>query len=223
MFARKRFSPTHSTQRVAPEHTPIGMQSVKEALSHAFEAEMGRVPSEKTTKILAAQVALETGRTQSMINYNFGGIKGVGPSGLTTAYKTKEGDGPTEVTIRDNFRAYQSKEEGAKDYLHLLHTRFGDALSAADRGDSHAFVHALKTHGYFTGNEATYTRLVDSLSGENFPASANKPAGTFGAAGPALPPTAAVIADRMDRIDEAAFASLDAIKSTQKPRAEGRE
>ncbi len=196
------------------------MQSVKDALSHAFEAEMGRAPTEKTTKILAAQVALETGRTQAMINYNFGGIKGTGPSGLTTAYKTKEGDGPTEVTIRDNFRAYQSKEEGAKDYLHLLHTRFGDALSAADRGDSHAFVHALKTHGYFTGNEATYTRLVDSLSEENFPAGANRPVGTFGArpgtAGPALPPTAAMIADRMDRIDEAALASLDAVKSTHK-------
>ena len=203
------------------------MQAVKDALSHAFEAEMGRVPSEKTTKILAAQVALETGRTQAMINYNFGGIKGAGPSGLTTAYRTKEGDGPTEVTIRDNFRAYQSKEEGAKDYLHLLHTRFGDALSAADRGDSHAFVHALKTHGYFTGNEATYTRLVDSLSGENFPASANKPLGMSGAShasgtsiasGMALRPTAAVLADRMDRIDEATLASLDAVKSTQMSR-----
>jgi hypothetical protein len=197
------------------------MQAVKDALSTAFEAEMGRAPSEKTTKILAAQVALETGRTQAMINYNFGGIKGTGPSGLTTAYKTKEGDGPTEVTIRDNFRAYQTKEEGAKDYVHLLHTRFNDALSAAERGDSHAFVHSLKTHGYFTGNEATYTRLVDQLSGENFPASANRPltpaSGSHGSrsAGPDLPPTEAVIADRMDRFDEAALASLQALADTQ--------
>ena len=198
------------------------MQAVKDALSTAFEAEMGRAPSEKTTKILAAQVALETGRTQAMINYNFGGIKGTGPSGLTTAYKTKEGDGATEVTIRDNFRAYQTKEEGAKDYVHLLHTRFGDALSAAERGDSHAFVHSLKTHGYFTGNEATYTRLVDSLSGENFPASANRPLTPVGggsSVGMGLPTNAteAVIADRLDRIDEAALASLDAVRDMQKP------
>lgn len=200
------------------------MQAVKDALSHAFEAEMGRPPSEKTTKILAAQVALETGRTQAMINYNFGGIKGTGPSGLTTAYRTKEGDGPTEVAIKDNFRAYQSKEEGAKDYVHLLHTRFNDALGAADRGDSHAFVHALKTHGYFTGNEATYTRLVDSLSGENFPASANRSMSSGAASGggasgtgAALPPTAALIADRMDRIDEAALSTLQALSDTQKP------
>jgi flagellar protein FlgJ len=196
------------------------MQAVKDALSTAFEAEMGRAPSEKTTKILAAQVALETGRTSAMVNYNFGGIKGTGPSGLTTAYKTKEGDGPTEVTIRDNFRAYQTKEEGAKDYVHLLHARFSDALSAADRGDSHAFVHALKTHGYFTGNEATYTRLVDSLSGENFPASANRPlsiGGSHAPHGPDLPPTAAVLADRMDRFDEAALASLQEVTDTLKP------
>ena len=203
------------TNHVDPVATPIGMQAVKDALSTAFESEMGKVPTKKTTKILAAQVALETGRTQAMINYNFGGIKGTGPSGLTTKYRTEEGDGATRVTIRDNFRAYQTKEEGAKDYVHLLHTRFNDALSAAERGDSHAFVHSLKTHGYFTGNEAAYTHAVDTLSGENFPAGANRALSgphAQGGVGPDLPPSAAEVADRMDRIDEATLASLETVE-----------
>jgi flagellum-specific peptidoglycan hydrolase FlgJ len=99
-----------------------------------------------------------------MCNYNFGGIKGTGPSGLSASYKTKEGSGANEVTITDRFRAYQSPEEGASDYLALLDRRYPEAITAARNGDPAAFVHGLKQRGYFTGDETAYVRGVTGLS-----------------------------------------------------------
>ena len=118
----------------------------------------------RSSSSIHAQGALETGHGKSMCNYHFGGIKGTGPSGLSASYKTKEGWGATEVSINDRFRAYNSPEEGAADYLALLDRRYGNALDAARAGDAAGFVHGLKTRGYFTGNEEVYTRNVVALS-----------------------------------------------------------
>lgn len=99
-----------------------------------------------------------------MYNFNFGGIKGTGPSGLSVEQRTREGSGATEVTITDRFRAYHTAEEGAGDYLALLEKRFPGALAAAERGDAAGFVRELKARGYFTGNEGAYTRSVTSMA-----------------------------------------------------------
>jgi hypothetical protein len=129
----------------------------------------GEEPSEDTVRVLTAQWAHETGSGASMFNYNFGGIKGTGPSGLTVAQRTREGFGATERTIVDNFRAYRTAEEGAGDYVRLLQSRFPQAAEAAKNGDPRAFVHALKARGYFTGDEGAYTRSVVALSGMQLP------------------------------------------------------
>jgi hypothetical protein len=99
-----------------------------------------------------------------MFNYNFGGIKGVGPSGMTVAQRTREGYGSNERRITDQFRAYASADEGAKDYVQLLRGRYGEAVSAAQRGDASGFVRALKHRGYFTGDPAAYERNIVSLA-----------------------------------------------------------
>jgi len=99
-----------------------------------------------------------------MYNFNFGGIKGTGPSGLTTVCRTREGHGPTERTIRDHFRAYRSADEGAEDYLRLLEGRYGAAVDQARAGDSEEFVRALKRGGYFTGSETAYVRSVSQIA-----------------------------------------------------------
>jgi flagellum-specific peptidoglycan hydrolase FlgJ len=114
--------------------------------------------------VLVAQWAHETAHGASMINFNFGGIKGAGPSGLTTTCRTREGSGVTERSIRDRFRAYESASEGAEDYVKLLSARYGDALAQAGRGDSTAFVAALKRKGYFTGSEQAYARSLATMS-----------------------------------------------------------
>jgi hypothetical protein len=99
-----------------------------------------------------------------MMNFNFGGIKGTGPSGLTVAYGTHEGSGENTKAVVDHFRAYGSAEEGAGDYLKLLSKRYPGAFAAARSGDATGFVRELKKGGYFTGSEESYTRNVTQIS-----------------------------------------------------------
>jgi hypothetical protein len=160
---------------VAPVRTRLDAGQASAALRSAWQSVMGEEPSEGTVKVLTAQWAHETGNGASMFNYNFGGIKGTGPSGLSVAQRTREGFGETERTIVDNFRAYRTAEEGAGDYVRLLKARFPGAVEAAKNADPQAFVHALKTRGYFTGDEGAYTRSIVALSGMEMPAGTAEP------------------------------------------------
>ena len=151
-------------QHVAPARTPLTGSQAADALQSAWQGAMGRAPSQHTLSILVGQWAHETGRGSAMLNYNFGGIKGTSPSGASTVYATHEGSGTSAVQIRDRFRAYDSPEQGASDYLSLLQRRYPDALHAAERGDPVGFVQALKARGYFTGDETAYAKSVAGLA-----------------------------------------------------------
>lgn len=149
---------------VAAQRTPLTGTQARDAIREAWINKYGSEPSERTLATLTAQWALETGRGSSMMNYNFGGIKGTSPSGLTVEYGTREGWGATETRIRAKFRAYNTAAEGAEDYLSLLDRRYPNALAAARNGDPDSFVHELKRGGYFTGNEEAYARSVRNMS-----------------------------------------------------------
>ncbi len=136
------------------------------ALRGAWARVTGENADEKTVALLTAQWAHETAHGASMYNYNFGGIKGTGPSGLSVEQRTKEGWGRHEHQIIDHFRAYETAESGAEDYVELLTQRFPEAVKAARDGDAEGFVHGLKQRGYFTGDEHAYQRSVSSLSNE---------------------------------------------------------
>jgi len=151
---------------VPPVRTRLDGTQASDALRTAWTRVTGQPPSEHTVAILTAQWAHETGNGASMYNYNFGGIKGSSPSGLSVSQRTKEGFGATEHTITDRFRAYRTAEEGATDYVQLLTKRFPEAVQAAQNGDPAGFVAGLKQRGYFTGDAAAYTRSVSSLSAQ---------------------------------------------------------
>ena len=153
------------TGEVSAERTPLSGTQAARAISDAYRARFGEAPSQKMLAILGAQWSLETGGGRSMMNFNFGGIKGTGPGGLTVKYNTVEGSGPSEIKIKDRFRAYNNATEGAGDYLHVLEKRFPGALKMARAGDAQGFVHELKRAGYFTGSEQTYTGIVTDLAG----------------------------------------------------------
>jgi len=153
-----------AARHVPPTRTPLSGQEAADALEAAWTQAHGTPPSPGTLSILVGQWAHETGRGASMLNFNFGGIKGTGPSGASTVYRTREGFGPDEVQVQDRFRAYASAEEGAGDYLSLLERRYPQALRAAERGDPAGFVQALKSNGYFTGDPAAYTKSVTGLA-----------------------------------------------------------
>jgi Mannosyl-glycoprotein endo-beta-N-acetylglucosaminidase len=145
--------------------THLSAGQAQDALRAAWENVTGEAPSAKTLALITAQWAHETGHGASMYNYNFAGIKGTGPSGLSVAQHTKEGWGDTERRIVDNFRAYRTAEEGATDYVQLLARRFPDAVQGAKDGDPAAFVRGLKSRGYFTGNEGAYLSSVANIAG----------------------------------------------------------
>jgi flagellar protein FlgJ len=152
--------------RVKAERTRLSGGQAANAISQAWQERFGQPPSERTLSILVAHWAHETGRGESMLNYNFGGIKGSGPSGMSAEYKTREGFGDSEKRITDRFRAYASATEGARDYVDLLARRYGDAVDNATREDPGGFVKALKAKGYFTGEEGAYVKSVTGLANQ---------------------------------------------------------
>jgi hypothetical protein len=151
---------------VAPARTRLDGSQAAAALRTAWAQVTGQPASDKTVAVLTAQWAHETGSGASMYNYNFGGIKGASPEGMSVSQRTHEGFGKTDRTIGDRFRAYDSADEGATDYVRLLVQRFPEATQSAIRGDPVGFVQGLKQRGYFTGDPAAYTDSVASLTAQ---------------------------------------------------------
>ncbi len=155
-----------STQRTQVQRTQMTPSAASAELRRAWTRVTGETPDDKTVALLTAQWAHETAHGASMYNYNFGGIKGKGPTGLSVEQHTKEGWGRNERQITDRFRAYESPEAGAEDYVKLLTHRFPEAANAARAGNTEGFVQGLKQRGYFTGDAQAYHRSVASLSEE---------------------------------------------------------
>lgn len=189
-------SPGPAPTLVRATRTPLSGEQAASALRSAWTEVRGEPPSAETLSVLVGQWAHETGRGASMLNYNFGGLKGTGPSGLSAAYTTREGWGEDATRGVARFRAYGSAEEGARDYVSLLARRYPDAVSAAEQGDAAGFVRGLKARGYFTDNEAAYSKSVQSLaalaSRAGFDAlGAGAPSGVIAADDPDLAPALA--------------------------------
>jgi flagellum-specific peptidoglycan hydrolase FlgJ len=113
--------------------------------------------------MLTAHASLETASGDKMYNYNFAGIKGHSPAGVTARCRTREVLGGKEVVIRDGFRAYGTIEEGARDYVRTMKAQFSGALAPAARGDVGGFANALKRAHYYTASEADYARGLTNV------------------------------------------------------------
>lgn len=150
--------------QVMPSRTPLSGSQASEAIRSAYVAVTGEQPSRGTLAILTSHWALETGQGKSMYNYNFAGIKGRGPEGMTAVMNTREGFGDHAVKIRDGFRAYTSAEAGARDYVSLLQRKYGNALEAARAEAPARFAEELKAGGYYTGDPALYAKGVTQLA-----------------------------------------------------------
>jgi hypothetical protein len=141
---------------VEARRTPISGTLAAKSLERAYRRLVGRRPGRETIVLLTAHWAHETNQGASMFNYNFGGIKGIGPDGSYVLERTREGSGRSERRKKHRFRAYPDATEGALDYLSLLQRLYGPALDAAALGDVDGFVKSLKQGGYFSGDEHVY-------------------------------------------------------------------
>ncbi len=145
--------------------TRASRAEMRDAIARAEQRLTGHAPSASFIDIVTAQACLETGSGRSMYNFNFGGIKGTSPNGMTAVSATHEWEGNNRYRTQAHFRAYESIDEGAQDFLSLLHRRYSAAIAAAERGDVDGYAHALKGRGYFTGPEARYANDMRGLLG----------------------------------------------------------
>lgn len=153
--------------------------------------DLWRTNKPETVATLMAQSALESGRWQSMFNFNVSNIK-CEPTraGLYTCFPllneiikgktvwfsdvaelTGKGGSPVGAVHplppghpQSRFRAYDTLTDGVKDKLNFLNrTRYAVAKDAALGGSPGAYSRALSTAGYYTANVDSYTRSLVSL------------------------------------------------------------
>lgn len=152
-------------REVEPKLTAVSRDDLRAAIGRAHQRVTGRSASPATLDILTAHASLETASGARMFNFNFGGIKGASPTGETARCKTHEIIDGKDVTIRDGFRAYRSLDDGAVDYVKLMHARFPGAVAEAERGNVDGFAHSLKASRYYTADEGAYAAALRGLSG----------------------------------------------------------
>lgn len=160
---RAREVARESAREVQAKRTALKPSEIKRSLADAYRRLHGHNIAPKTLDVLSAQVMNETALGTSMYNYNFGGIKGASPEGLTARYGTREVLGGETRHIVDGFRAYGSSTAGATDYLSFLERKYPRAMEAAEKGDVDGFVAHLKAGHYFTADETQYAAAVKNL------------------------------------------------------------
>ena len=130
-------------------------EQVRQQLGSAWSALFGSPPTPRVISILTAHWALETDGGRCMPGHNFAGIKAL-PAARGVELRTVEGYGSARREVSARFRVYDSAEAGARDYLHLLATRYPAALEAAREGSAAGFTQALAHGGYFTADPVAY-------------------------------------------------------------------
>ena len=165
--------PERSFRASLGESTRLSAHEAYALLGSAWSRLLGSAPSPRAVAILTAHWALETDGGRCMPGHNFAGIKAAaGAPGAQL--RTVEGHGAGRREISARFRAYDSAQAGARDYVHLLASRYPAALAAAAAGNAPAFVQALAHGGYFTADPVAYAagleqRLLDREHGRSSP------------------------------------------------------
>ena len=153
--------------RVKRVKTTVSEPQMAQAFIEAWKSLFGTTPSKEQVGLLIAQNNLETGHRNSMWNFNVGNITTDGKDkfnyydDLTTDEQVQPG-----VWKKKNlkYRAYNSLDDGVKDYLKLLSGRkYSSVWRHIVNPNPVAFSKSLKDAGYYTANEAPYTRNIVNL------------------------------------------------------------
>jgi hypothetical protein len=170
--------------------TPVTKAEVIEAFWLAWGNYFGQYPERKESVwVLVAQWALETGWGKSMHNYNMGNAKSRPGDGFDYQFfkcnevlplkraQAMAAASPLAkiTTIRSNgtaivwlypkhpgcrFRAFKTLLDGVVDHLHLVAQRYHKAWPYIIAGDPAEYSKALKRQGYYTADEALYTKAI---------------------------------------------------------------
>jgi hypothetical protein len=154
--------------RVQRVKTEVSEAQMAQAIIDAWKKLFGKPPAKEQVAMILAQNALETNSRKAMWNNNVGNITTDGKGNfdyfddLSTSEQVSPGNWKK---MRLKYRSYPTLSEGVQDYLNLL-SKSHNYASAWDKivhPDPEAFSKALKAGGYYTANEAPYTRALTSL------------------------------------------------------------
>jgi hypothetical protein len=175
---------------VEPVKTPLTFDEAADRMQQGILVATGIAPTTKALALALAKTALETARWQSMYCHNWGNIKaGDSYVGMYTCIPLNEvlngkvvwfdpkgqldrkGGGLVGVEWgvppghpQTRMRAYANGFDGAQQYVDFVaNGRYKDAWARLLDGDAPGYVRALRAKGYFTADEATYLRGVESL------------------------------------------------------------
>lgn len=151
---------------VEAKRTPISDRGIVDELKQQFEGLFGRRPNARELAILATHVGVETADGAAMWHHNFGNIT-TRPSsgGRMFTLEGDEGPGTGSDAPEHYYVAYDSFADGARAFLELLARRYGSALSAAEAGQSVAYVDRLKERHYFEAPLGVYQQaFADRLN-----------------------------------------------------------
>lgn len=164
---------------VAPKAKSVDDGYMPDAITVATKGEVFDALSKSLPEIpregilvLLAHWSLETGAGRAMHRWNMGNIKHVAGDGRPwTMFRCSEIIGGRNVFFdpphpQTWFRAYESLEAGAADYVATLRRTFSKAWPSVQAGDPRAFSQALKAQRYYTADEAQYTAVMVRLWNE---------------------------------------------------------
>lgn len=141
---------------VARTPTPVAQSALPGLIAAGFEAESIPLPG-ISRMMLAVLVSIETARGRSVMNHNLGNIS-AGPSFPGTVWRPPWFDpaeaqaSPRLQTLHQEmlagrapsaFRAYESREAGARDFARTLKRDFPEVLRAATVANAENFQAAL--------------------------------------------------------------------------------
>jgi len=160
----------------------LGEGQAAVALREAWKRIYKSYPSNKSLALLWSQSALETGRWCIIRNYNFGNIKKrhanpkykiTDDKCYFTMFKCGEVINGKHIMfdpphVQTHFRSYMNAVEGAEDYIRFVSKkkRYVKAWKQVLKGDPVAYSKELGRAGYYTANEALYTKGVVRLTNE---------------------------------------------------------
>lgn len=110
---------------------------------------------------IIAQACIESNFGQSVLSakyHNYFGMKcGSSWKGLSVNMRTKEEYNSQLVSIRDNFRAYNSLEEGVAGYFQFISTKRYSNLKTASTPEE--YLKRIKSDGYATSSSYVNTNM----------------------------------------------------------------
>lgn len=154
-------------ERVKRVRTEVSEAQMAQAIIESWKSLFHETPSKEQVALVLSQNALETGHRKQMWNYNVGNITTNGKGAfdfyddLATDEQIKPG---VWKKMNLKYRSYPTLVDGVKDYLRLLSSKhYSNAWQHIKNPDPAAFSKALKQSGYYTANEAPYTKTLTQL------------------------------------------------------------